>query len=127
MIAYDHSIDPPAPFVQISVQHPAMNRREILMAQLDTGADISGIPQQVIDAMDLLAARSIPIEGYDEVCVQLSTCVVALEVAGLRFHRIEVVSLPGEYALIGRDVLNHFYARLDGPDLMFDLSPDPLG
>lgn len=27
--------------------------------------------------------------------------------------------------LLGRDVLNHFYARLNGPDLMFDLSPVP--
>ncbi len=43
----------------------------------------------------------------------------------VRFRRLEVIAFPEEYMLLGRDVLNHFYARLNGPDLMFDLSPVP--
>ena len=31
------------------------------------------------------------------------------------------------YVLLGRDVLNYFYARLNGPDLAHDLSQSPIG
>jgi len=35
---------------------------------------------------------------------------------------MEVIVIAEPYALLGRDVLNYFYARLNGPDLTFDLS-----
>lgn len=127
MIPYDHGIDPPAPFVKVVVQHPTTDQRSTpLLAQLDTGADISGIPRRVAEELELTAIRLIPIEGYDDVRAQLSTYIIALEVAGARFRYLEVVPLPGEHALLGRDVLNHFYARLNGPELTFDLSPSPI-
>ncbi|MCK4316658.1 MAG: hypothetical protein KAX24_12900 [Anaerolineae bacterium] len=46
MILYDCNIDPPAPFVEVIVRHPTTDQQDILPAQLDTGADISGIPQR---------------------------------------------------------------------------------
>ncbi len=32
---------------------------------------------------------------------------------------------PESYILLGRDVLNHFYARLNDPELTFDLRVEP--
>lgn len=125
MIPYDRNIDPPAPFVEVTVRHPISDQQDALLAQLDTGADISGIPQRLVDKLGLVAARAIPVAGYDGVCVSLSTYVVTLQVTGACFRYLEVVPLPGEYVLLGRDVLNHFYAHLNGPELTFDLSPSP--
>ncbi|MEA3397621.1 MAG: aspartyl protease family protein [Chloroflexota bacterium] len=125
MIPYDRSIDPPAPFVEVSILHPTNGQQDTLPAKLDTGADISGIPIQIVDKLGLVTARSVPIEGYDNVRVQLPTYIIALEVAGARFRQLEVVPLPEKHVLLGRDVLNHFYARLNGPELTFGLSLTP--
>ncbi len=124
MIAYNRSIDPPAPFV--IVRHPTTDQQVTLSAKLDTGADISGIPQRVVDDLKLVALRSIYVEGYDNVCVLLATYLIILQVAGSRFRHLEVVPLPEGHVLLGRDVLNYFYARLNGPELTFDLSLSPL-
>jgi predicted aspartyl protease len=109
----------------VSIQHPATDQQETLLAQLDTGADISGIPRQIIDELRLIPARSILVEGYDGVCIRLSTYIVYFEMVGVRFRRLEAVPLPGEHALVGRDILNHFYARLNGPELTFELDTAP--
>lgn len=122
MISYDRSVHPPAPFVQVRILHPTTGQQDTLPAKLDTGADISGIPGWAVDGLELVAARLIPVEGYDNVRVQLPTYIITLEVASARFRRLEVVPLPEKYALLGRDVLNHFYARLNGPALTFNLS-----
>jgi len=127
MIPYDRNIDPPAPFVEVIVQHPMTGQREVLSAQLDTGADISGIPQRLVDRLGLAPVRIVPVEGYDDARVLLSTYVVRLEIAGVRFRGLEVVPIPGERTLLGRDVLNCLYIHLNGPELTFDLSPSPPG
>jgi predicted aspartyl protease len=94
-------------------------------AQLDTGADLSAIPQEVADELELLAARTILAESYDGSRTDIRTYFVTLEIAQARFRSLEVVLIPENYALLGRDVLNHFYAHLNGPDLAFDLLLSP--
>lgn len=122
MIPYDRAVDPPAPFVDVIVRHPMTGQQHVVPAQVDTGADISGIPQRLVDDLGLVATRLIPVAGYDDVKVLISTYIIALEIIHVRFRYLEVVPIPERHALLGRDVLNHFYARLNGPDLMFDLS-----
>jgi len=39
---------------------------------------------------------------------------------------LEVIAIPKDHVLLGRDVLNHFYVKLNGPELTFDFSPSPL-
>ena len=46
-------------------------------------------------------------------------------IAQARFRRLEVILIPEDYVLLGRDVLNHFYTHLNGPDLDFDLRLSP--
>jgi hypothetical protein len=69
----------------------------------------------------LLPVRVISVEGYENKPMPVPTYAVALNVANARF-RMEVIVIAEPYALLGRDVLNYFYARLNGPDLTFDLS-----
>ncbi|MBC8448083.1 MAG: retroviral-like aspartic protease family protein [Chloroflexi bacterium] len=126
MWAYDQSIHPPALFVDTLVSRPisaALSRP--LRAQLDTAADISCIPADLVDQLGLLPTSTILAQGYDGVQTVVDIYLVTLEVAGARFRYLEVVPIPEQYALLGRDVLNRFYAQLNGPDLTFHLSTSP--
>ena len=122
MIPYDRSVDPPAPFIDVIVRHPMTSQQYVVPAQVDTGADISGIPQRLVDDLGLVAARLIPVAGYDDVHALISTYIITLGIIDVRFRYLEVVPIPEQHALLGRDVLNHFYARLNGPELTFDLN-----
>lgn len=128
MWSYDQSLQPPAPFLDVLVRHPRQpDNCQQIRARLDTGADLSAIPQATAEALELLPARTILAEAYDGTQTRLRTFFIVLEVAQARFRRLEVILIPESYALLGRDVLNHFYVSLHGPDLTFDLrlSPDP--
>jgi hypothetical protein len=124
MIPYNRDIEPPAPFLDVAVEHPTTGQRLALPAKLDPGADISAIPATAVEQLRLLPVRSIPIEGYDSKPVHAPTYAVALDVEHARF-RMEVIAISESYVLLGPDVLNYFYARLNGPDLTFDLGLSP--
>lgn len=123
MWPYDRDIEPPAPFLEVLAyppEHPDIRRS--IRAKLDTGADISAIPESLIEALNLQPESLVLIEGYDCQKVTLPTYHVGLVVAQVQFHRQEVIVFPETYVLLGRDVLNHFYVRLNGPELTFDLN-----
>jgi len=126
MWLYDQNVEPPAPFLDVLVRHPRSSERSRRVpTKLDTGADLSAIPQAIADELELLAARTILAETYDGTRATVKTYFITLEAVQARFRRLEVILIPEEYALLGRDVLNHFYAYLNGPDLTFDLRLSP--
>ncbi len=126
MWPYDRDVEPPAPFLRVLVHPPGHpDVAQSIRAKLDTGADVSAIPASLVEELSLCPESQLLIEGYDLRLVTLHTYYVALVVAQVRFRRLEVITFPEKYVLLGRDVLNHFYARLNGPELMFDLSPTP--
>ena len=57
---YSDKFNPPAPVLKIILISPAdVNNIFSHSAQLDTGADITTIPQSVIDSLELMPARDI--------------------------------------------------------------------
>ena len=122
MWSYNQDVQPPAPFLDVLVKHPwAPDKSRHVRAKLDTGADLSAIPQTIAEELELLAARTILVETYDGTQAKVETYFITLEAAQVRFRRLEVILVPEENVLLGRDVLNHFYIHLNGPDLTFDL------
>lgn len=123
MLAYDRTLDPPAPFVDVRVSRPVEPAPgQSLRAKLDTGADLSCIPTTLASQLGLLPAREVLVEGYDGEQTTVVTYTITLEVADARFRYLEVITIQEEYALLGRDVLNRFYVNLQGPDLTFRMS-----
>ncbi len=122
MWSYNQQIDPPAPFLDVVIRHPyTPEQLRLVPAKLDTGADLSAIPQSIADELGLLPVQTITAESFDGTRTTLDTYAVTLEIAQARFRYIEVILIPEEHALLGRDILNHFYSRLNGPTLTFDL------
>ena len=127
MPRYDHQFDPPAPCLPIALIHPTYpTRRRAVMAQLDTGADISAIPWAIISALALTYAGDLLVAGYGETATRVPMYRLTLEIAGRILDAMKVVGTPSNYALLGRDVLNRFLTTLDGPHLSFEITASDL-
>lgn len=123
MWSYNQEVHPPAPFLDLAVHHPEDLAQTIhIRAKIDTGADISAIPTSLVAQLELPITSKIIVEGYDGVPTAMSTYGVLFEIEQAHFRSQEVITIPETYVLLGRDVLNHFYLHLNGPELTFDLS-----
>lgn len=118
---YDKLQFPSAPIVAISVSGAAGTASEG-KGRVDTGADITVIPQYMVRELGMVESGVAKIEGvtghreavtYE---VDISTC-------GVVFRSVTVVSLPRAEALIGRDLLNLCHVTLDGRNEAFEIAP----
>lgn len=122
MLRYDDSYTPPAPFVDVLVMHPSgVGKTESMRGKLDTGADLSAIPERLATQLQLPARGTITGRDYKG---ELTTHVaynVLLEVAGVRLDNVKVVATPRSDVLLGRNVLNQFIITLNGKALTFEM------
>ncbi len=127
MWAYNQTEQPPAPFLDIQLRHPddpvQITR---LSAKIDTGADISALPAIVIEQLGLPVTSKLMVAGYDGVPTAITTYGVILTVEQIRFKVHEIIAISETHALLGRDVLNHFYLQLNGPDLNLIVRAKPF-
>jgi hypothetical protein len=125
MFHYDPDFSPPAPVLEVIVQHPkTAGLKTKVHAQLDPGSDISVLPESAAHAIGLQRDGELEVEGYDGLVARVPLCIVTLEVAGEMLPPMSVVVMPRSLAILGRDVLNHFTLTLNGKDLTFELQ-DP--
>lgn len=119
---YSHKFDPPAPIIKITLISPASENRTFShQAQIDSGADMTTIPQAVIDGLDLMPARDIIAIGYDNTISIRLTYYVNIRIEEFKFFPIEILSSPGKDFLIGRDILNQWTITLDGKNQIFKI------
>jgi hypothetical protein len=85
--AYDRTFNPPAPVADVIVANPvATNKRSLLRGKMDTGADITVIPERVVAPLGISPKGRVWIRGYDGTYAQLRT--------GFRLLVIELLDLP---------------------------------
>jgi predicted aspartyl protease len=120
--AYDTSSQPPAPFIEFEVVSPQdSTQRHLAQGLLDTGAEVSVLPVEILTALQIPKASNMPVESWDGSSTLVTTYIVTLGIADARLDSIEMVAAPMPYAILGRDVLNHFILTLNGKDLTFEL------
>lgn len=123
MIEYDHRFDPPAPVVQVTVRHIVQQRRRVTTAALlDTGSDVTAIPASLVQRLQLIPFSRLRLEDVSGETRTVLTYAVHLTIGELTLPRLEVIQTGLDQAILGRDVLNHFYVLLSGPELAFSLS-----
>jgi len=123
--AYDTSSQPPAPFIEFEVVSPQdSTQQRLAQGLLDTGAEVSVLPVELLTALQIPKASDMSVESWDGSSTLVTTYIVTLGIADASLDSIEVVAAPMPYAILGRDVLNHFILTLNGKDLIFELQ-DP--
>jgi clan AA aspartic protease len=99
--------------VSIKLKRAGAAPAVVVTALVDTGADISVIPQHIARQLRLPFVRRIQVFGVDGSARFATVNSVEVEIPGFQ-DLVEAVAFGNE-ALIGRDLLNRWVAHLDGP------------
>jgi len=115
-------LDPPGPVVSVKITPPNRSTPiRIRLAEIDTGADISVIPEFLVNELNLAEKRPIFMLGYDGSPARRATFQVDLKILGYTLRAVRVVAAPRDTILLGRDVLKHFIITLDGKAQTFEM------
>jgi len=110
--------NPPAPVLDVRVGGP-MGRADFFQpceALLDSGADVTAIPVDLVQRLGLLPVSSVIVDrgglpGDEEENLYAATVEVTL----LGQRTIQVLQTMDPFALLGRDIINELRLVLDGP------------
>jgi predicted aspartyl protease len=111
---YDARLDPPAPVLPVRIAPPGEAEGVLLLALIDSGADITVIPESVTAQADLPVTGNVRVRGVGGSPRRLLVHAAALEGAG-EIQVVEVVGF-GDETLLGRNVLNLWTLTLHGPE-----------
>jgi len=122
--SYSDQLFPPGMILPISVCAVADSAGHATDAIIDTGADISAIPNEVKTRLGLSPEGEVlccgPLNGTPET---VPTYFVRVRVGSNgEFVELEVVATPDRYFLLGRDWLNDFVLLADAPGGFFELN-----
>ncbi len=127
MIAYDADFDPPALVLPIIVTGGVRQRPRLeLSALIDSGADVTAVPEAFAERLRLYPIGRLNLEGASGIRRLVYTYDAFLTLAGEPAKRLEVILTPFRFVILGRDWLRDYYVLLDGPGQQFQISSDPL-
>ena len=125
MPAYDPAFSPPAPVADVTVVHPTTGVNSgALRGKLDSGADVTVIPQRLVAELGMTPRGRIWTRGYDSTYAQRLIYYVRLTVESFDLLTVRCIAADRVDVLLGRNVLNRFIITLDGKNLTFELK-DP--
>ena len=120
---YSRSVEPPAPFVHVTIRNPAPSQSIAdVPALLDSAADRSVIPATIVEQLELVQIDEVPIMGFGGHLKMSPTYLAEFSIRQLDAVTVEVIADSDEpYVILGRDVLNSFRVLLDGPNLVVEI------
>ena len=125
MPSYDASFNPPAPIADVIVVHPVTGTSSgALRGKLDSGADVTVIPEMLVAQLSLNPKGYTWTRSYDGTYSRRLLYYVRIVVEGFRLPTVRCIAVNRSDVLLGRNVLNRFIITLDGKHLTFELK-DP--
>lgn len=111
-VEYDRSLTPSAPSIGVVIAD-GYGRSVPQRGKLDTGADITAIPEFAMKDLDLDPIGEIRMRGvFGEMTVSSYAAVIIA--GGVEFDPVKVVPLPRSNVLVGRNLINECLLTLDG-------------
>ena len=122
MIDYNTEYEPPAPILPVTVASTLNRRlRQTWSALIDTGSDVTAVPVETVDRLQLYAIRRLQFEDLHGNTSILFTYKVRLTINDIVIPELEVIPTGLDTAIIGRDVLNRYNLHLYGPHREFEI------
>ena len=119
---YSRNFNPPAPVVELSILAPLSTASNSSTALVDSGADITVIPDGIVSQLKLRRVDSMPAFGFGKGVIEATVYAATLSVEGILKPKIyRVLSWNEDYVLLGRDLLNQLIAVLNGPNTELSL------
>jgi predicted aspartyl protease len=84
-------------------------------AKLDSGADLSGLPRELIETAGLLPERTVRVAGFLGELTEVAVYRFDVEIDSRWLEAVEGIATRRPYVILGRNVLRGFVLRLDGP------------
>ena len=112
-IPYSAEYEPPCPVLTVRLASPPGGAGVGLVALVDTGADMTLVPEPVARILGLPVISQIRVTGVTGTAEGADVFAAAIELAGKNLL-VEVVAF-GEETIVGRDLLNRLVLRLHGP------------
>jgi len=120
---YSHDVFPPGLILPVHISMLGAGSEKEVEAKVDTGADISVIPEELRKEMRLLPRGYILARGaFDKELKLYPTFYITLSINHSFSFELQVISSPGKYFLIGRNLLNQIVLHADGPSEFFELT-----
>ena len=125
MIPYDSNFDPPAIILSVSVAGVVHRRPRVdVPALIDTGADISAVPESLTEKLKLYPIGRLNLEDANAIKTPVFTYEANVSFNGQPAKKMEVVRTPYPFVILGRDWLIDYYVLLDGPGQQFQIGKE---
>lgn len=112
----------PAAIVAVIVQNPnAPARQQQVMGIIDTGADVTLIPQGLARQIGIPSHARMTVSGVDGFEVARPAYIVNLEFAETKLERHAVGEWNNKFIVLGRDALSEFVFVYDGKTRQFEI------
>jgi len=114
---------PPVPILSdLIISSPLWRKKsKYLFGKIDSGADMTVIPESVVQELGLTPYSEMPVRGYEGSSVLKPTYLVNIIIEEYEFELLEVIASKRKQMLIGRDILNELTVFLKGKERLFEI------